>query len=57
MTFVAVTHELRSIGRIADRILLLRGDGIHFDGTLAEMEASEDEYLRSFFLRTDRHAD
>jgi len=57
VTFVAVTHELRSIGRIADRILLLRGDGIHFDGTLAEMEASEDEYLRSFFLRTDRHAD
>lgn len=55
VTFVAVTHELRSIGRIADHILLLHGDGIRFDGTLADMEKSEDEYLRSFFLRTDSH--
>jgi len=53
MTIVAVTHELRSIGRIADRVLLLHGDGIRFDGTLEEMEKSTDEYLRSFFLRTE----
>jgi len=52
LTVVAVTHELRSIGRIADRVLLLHGDGLRFDGTLAEMERSADEYLRSFFLRT-----
>ncbi|MCX6566730.1 MAG: ATP-binding cassette domain-containing protein [Candidatus Aminicenantes bacterium] len=52
MTVVAVTHELRSICRIADRVLLLHGDGIRFDGTLPEMEKSADEYLRSFFLRT-----
>jgi phospholipid/cholesterol/gamma-HCH transport system ATP-binding protein len=50
-TFVAVTHELRSIGRIADRILLLHGGGIHFDGTLEDMEASDDPYLRAFFLK------
>jgi phospholipid/cholesterol/gamma-HCH transport system ATP-binding protein len=50
-TFVAVTHELRSIGRIADRILLLHGGGIHFDGTLEDMEASNDPYLRAFFLK------
>jgi phospholipid/cholesterol/gamma-HCH transport system ATP-binding protein len=50
-TFVAVTHELRSIGRIADRILLLHDGGIHFNGTLADMEASKDPYLRAFFLK------
>ena len=55
LTVVAVTHELRSIGRIADRILLLHGDGIRFDGTLQDVETTADEYLRSFFLRTDRH--
>jgi phospholipid/cholesterol/gamma-HCH transport system ATP-binding protein len=53
-TFVAVTHELRSIARIADRILLLRDGGIHFDGTLQEVEASGDAYLRSFFLIPDK---
>jgi len=50
-TFVAVTHELRSIGRIADRILLLHGGGIHFNGTLGEMDASNDPYVRAFFLK------
>jgi len=53
MTFVAVTHELRSIGRIADRVLLLRGDGIRFNGEYRDVEASGDEYLRSFFLIKD----
>jgi len=51
MTFVAVTHELRSIGRIADRVLLLQGDGIRFDRTLQDVETTADEYLRSFFLK------
>jgi len=53
MTFVAVTHELRSIGRIADRVLLLRGDGIRFDGDFRDVASSDDEYLRSFFLLKD----
>ncbi|MBN1939843.1 MAG: ATP-binding cassette domain-containing protein [Candidatus Aminicenantes bacterium] len=53
MTFVAVTHELRSIGRIADRVLLLQGGGIRFDGDFKDVAGSGDEYLRSFFLLKD----
>ena len=54
MTFVVVTHELRSIGRIADRILLLHDRGIRFDGSLQDLETSVDPYLRAFFLKTER---
>jgi phospholipid/cholesterol/gamma-HCH transport system ATP-binding protein len=53
MTIVAVTHELRSIKRIADRVLLLRGEGIRFDGDLGNVAGSGDEYVRSFFLLKD----
>ena len=39
-TFVVVTHELRSIERIADRVLVLREGRLHFSGTLAEVLSS-----------------
>jgi phospholipid/cholesterol/gamma-HCH transport system ATP-binding protein len=51
VTFVVVTHELRSIARIADRLLLLRGGRLHFNGEYAEAAASSDPYLQAFFLR------
>ncbi len=55
VTFVVVTHELRSIARIADRVLLLRGGAIVFDGEYADVAASGDPYVQSFFLRTSDH--
>ncbi len=51
VTFVVVTHELRSIARIADRLLMLRDGRLHFDGDYAEAAASPDPYLQAFFLR------
>ena len=39
VTFVAVTHELRSIARIADRVLVIRGGAIHYDGEYADLAA------------------
>jgi len=51
VTFVAVTHELRSIARIADRVLVLRDGTIRWDGRYADIPASDDPYLREFFLR------
>ena len=56
-TFVVVTHELRSIERIADQVLLLREGRLHFSGTLAEVLASEDAFVRTFFLRKADHDD
>jgi phospholipid/cholesterol/gamma-HCH transport system ATP-binding protein len=55
VTFVVVTHELRSIARIADRVLVLRGGGIHYDGEYADLLRSDDPYLREFFLRKTDH--
>ena len=51
VTFVAVTHELRSIARIADRVLVLRDGAIHYDGETADLDRSADPYVRRFFLR------
>jgi phospholipid/cholesterol/gamma-HCH transport system ATP-binding protein len=50
VTFVVVTHELRSIARIADRILVIRGEIILYDGEYADLPRSDDPYIRAFFL-------
>jgi phospholipid/cholesterol/gamma-HCH transport system ATP-binding protein len=53
VTFVVVTHELRSIERIADRVIVLRDGGIRFDGAFRDVVRSRDPYVREFFLRTE----
>ncbi len=57
MTLVVVTHELRSIERIADRVLLIDGGGLRFSGDHADMLASRDPFIRTFLLRKDSHDD
>lgn len=51
MTFVVVSHDLASLRRIAEYVLVLRDGGAVFAGTLAELEASGDAYLRRFLRR------
>ena len=57
MTLVVVTHELRSIERVADRIILLNDGGLRFAGDYADLAASQDEFIRTFFLTKDHHHD
>jgi phospholipid/cholesterol/gamma-HCH transport system ATP-binding protein len=57
MTLVVVTHELRSIERVADRVLLIGDGGFRFAGEYAEMVASPDPFIRTFLLRKDSHDD
>ncbi len=57
MTLVVVTHELRSIERVADRVLLIDAGGLRFSGDYAEMTASDDPFIRTFLLRKDSHDD
>lgn len=48
MTNVVVTHEMRSVFRIADRIVFLEKGEIHWTGTADELRESKDPLLRAF---------
>ena len=48
VTNIVITHELRSVFRIADRIVFLEKGRIHWTGTPAELQATHDPILRAF---------
>ena len=48
VTNIVITHELRSVFRIADRIVFLEKGLIHWTGTPAELQATQDPILRAF---------
>jgi phospholipid/cholesterol/gamma-HCH transport system ATP-binding protein len=47
-TMVIVTHNIPSARRVGDRMALLEGGVIHAEGTVADLERSEDELVRQF---------
>jgi len=51
MTMVVVSHDLDSMRTIADHVLVLGSGRVLFQGGLAELEATQDEYLRRFLDR------
>jgi len=51
ITFVIVTHELDSIRKVADRVLMLERGKAIFVGTVAEAERSDVPRVRQFFER------
>lgn len=51
ITFIIVTHELESIRKVGDRILLLDLGKIAFTGSVQEAESTENERVRQFFER------
>ncbi len=55
MTNIVITHELRSVFRIASRIAFLRLGEIYWTGTPQELRASEDPVLRDFLTGTSEH--
>jgi len=57
MTFVVVTHELRSIAKVADRILVLNEGRLQASGGRDEVMGSDDPFVRTFFLREVGHDD
>lgn len=48
ITNVVITHEMRSVFRIADRILFLKEGEIYWEGTPAQMKQSTDPQLANF---------
>lgn len=48
MTNVIVTHEMRSVFRIADRVLFLKEGVVYWEGTPQELKESTDPELKNF---------
>jgi len=48
LTSVVVTHDLRCIEIVADRIIMLKDGGIRFEGTKEQFHASPDPFIQAF---------
>ncbi len=48
MTNVVITHDMRSVFHIADRVVFLANGVVHWTGTPDELRASENPELRAF---------
>jgi phospholipid/cholesterol/gamma-HCH transport system ATP-binding protein len=48
VTSVVVSHDIRSVFRMATRVAVLNNHRVAFFGTPEEMAASDDEYIRNF---------
>jgi phospholipid/cholesterol/gamma-HCH transport system ATP-binding protein len=48
ITNIVITHEIRSVFRIADRVVFMKQGQIYWVGTPQELQATEDPFLRDF---------
>lgn len=55
LTAIVVTHDLKCLEIVADRIVLLKDGHIHFEGTSEEFRASKDPFVEAF--RTGKRFD
>jgi phospholipid/cholesterol/gamma-HCH transport system ATP-binding protein len=51
MSLIVVSHDLASLARIADSVMVLHGGRAIFQGGYAELSATDDAYLQSFLRR------
>ncbi|WP_338644867.1 ATP-binding cassette domain-containing protein [Flavobacterium sp. KS-LB2] len=47
---IIITHDMACAKYTADRLVILKDGVIHTEGTYPELEKSEDEWVRSFFI-------
>ncbi len=50
VTSIIITHDMACAKSTADRIMILKDGLINAEGTYEELEKSEDEWVRSFFI-------
>jgi phospholipid/cholesterol/gamma-HCH transport system ATP-binding protein len=48
LTSIVVTHDLKCLEMVSDRLVLLKDGFIRFQGTVDEFEASEDPFVEAF---------
>ncbi|MDI5950130.1 ABC transporter ATP-binding protein [Flavobacterium yafengii] len=47
---IIITHDMACAKHTADRLVILKDGVIHAEGTYKELEKSDDEWVRSFFI-------
>lgn len=47
-TAMTITHDMTSVRAIADRVAMLHGGKVRWQGTVEEMDATDDPYIRQF---------
>ena len=57
MTMVVVTHDLESMRNLADFVVVLGEGKCLFQGTIEELDKTEDPYLRRFLDRATEERD
>ncbi len=48
MTTILITHDMNSVSRVADHILLVKDGIAHFNGTKEAFFSSSDPYIKNF---------
>lgn len=48
LTSIVVTHDLKCIQMVSDRIILLKDGSIHFQGSQREFHSSQDPFVQAF---------
>lgn len=49
---IIITHDMDCAREVADRVIMLKDGGVLAEGTLEELEQSDDKWIRSFFGKT-----
>ncbi|MVO08502.1 ATP-binding cassette domain-containing protein [Flavobacterium sp. TP390] len=46
---IIITHDIKCVQTVADRIIMLKDGVVYKEGTLSEFENDDDSYIQSFF--------
>lgn len=46
---IIITHDIKCVKKVADRIVMLKDGVVYKEGTLTEFENDTDDYIQSFF--------
>ncbi|MFD2907143.1 ABC transporter ATP-binding protein [Flavobacterium ardleyense] len=46
---IIISHDIKCVKAVADRIIMLKDGAVYKEGTLKEFEEDQDEYIKSFF--------
>ncbi len=53
VTSIIVTHDIFTVYEIGDKVAMMYGGGVHFNGTPEELRVTNDPIVRQFLERTD----